>query len=127
LGTLAVILVAIVAPRLLPPSSPLVVAVLNDQSGAPAFLVTRQRNLEIAAIRPQAVATGRALELWAIAGGPPRSLGLVAATGDHRILAEGAVPRDGVLAVSLEPAGGSPTGQPTGPVLYQGKILAGSF
>jgi anti-sigma-K factor RskA len=26
------------------------------------------------------------------------------------------------LAVSLEPAGGSTTGLPTGPVLYQGKV-----
>ncbi|MFP3656579.1 anti-sigma factor, partial [Burkholderia sp. SIMBA_052] len=26
------------------------------------------------------------------------------------------------LAVSLEPHGGSPTGQPTGPVLYQGQL-----
>ena len=26
------------------------------------------------------------------------------------------------LAVSLEPAGGSPTGQPTGPILYAGKF-----
>jgi anti-sigma-K factor RskA len=32
-------------------------------------------------------------------------------------------PPGGVLAVSLEPAGGSPTGLPTGPVLYQGKVL----
>ncbi len=29
---------------------------------------------------------------------------------------------DKVLAVSLEPAGGSPTGLPTGPVLYSGTI-----
>ncbi|MFP3830860.1 anti-sigma factor, partial [Pseudomonas sp. SIMBA_021] len=28
------------------------------------------------------------------------------------------------LAVSLEPHGGSPTGQPTGPVLYQGQLAA---
>ncbi|MGH8599663.1 MAG: anti-sigma factor domain-containing protein, partial [Burkholderiales bacterium] len=27
------------------------------------------------------------------------------------------------LAVSLEPAGGSPTGLPTGPILYHGKWL----
>ena len=27
------------------------------------------------------------------------------------------------LAVSLEPAGGSPTGQPTGPVLYQVRMV----
>jgi anti-sigma-K factor RskA len=26
------------------------------------------------------------------------------------------------LAISLEPAGGSPTGLPTGPVLYTGRI-----
>jgi anti-sigma-K factor RskA len=30
-----------------------------------------------------------------------------------------------VLAVSLEPAGGSPTGQPTGPVLVTGVIAEG--
>jgi anti-sigma-K factor RskA len=29
-----------------------------------------------------------------------------------------------VLAVSVEPPGGSPTGQPTGPVVYTGKLLA---
>jgi anti-sigma-K factor RskA len=28
------------------------------------------------------------------------------------------------LAVSLEPEGGSPTGQPTGPVLYQGQLAS---
>jgi anti-sigma-K factor RskA len=67
----------------------------------------------------------RAFELWAIAGGPPRPLGLLRPAGGERlVLAAGTVPRDGVLAVSLEPAGGSPTGLPTGPVLYQGKILA---
>jgi anti-sigma-K factor RskA len=27
-----------------------------------------------------------------------------------------------MLAISLEPAGGSPTGQPTGPVLYTGRV-----
>jgi anti-sigma-K factor RskA len=29
----------------------------------------------------------------------------------------------GVLAVSLEPPSGSPTGLPTGPVLFQGKVI----
>ena len=29
----------------------------------------------------------------------------------------------GTLAGSLEPAGGSPTGQPTGPVLYQVRMV----
>ena len=29
----------------------------------------------------------------------------------------------GALAISLEPSGGSPTGLPTGPVLYSGPVL----
>jgi anti-sigma-K factor RskA len=29
---------------------------------------------------------------------------------------------DSALAVSLEPTGGSPTGQPTGPVIASGKL-----
>jgi anti-sigma-K factor RskA len=29
---------------------------------------------------------------------------------------------EAVLAVSLEPEGGSPTGQPTGPVIANGKL-----
>jgi anti-sigma-K factor RskA len=32
------------------------------------------------------------------------------------------VNREAVLAVSLEPPGGSPTGQPTGPVIANGKL-----
>jgi anti-sigma-K factor RskA len=34
------------------------------------------------------------------------------------------VNRDAVLAVSLEPPGGSPTGQPTGPVIANGKLAS---
>ena len=30
--------------------------------------------------------------------------------------------RDAILAVSLEPPGGSPTGQPTGPVIGSGRL-----
>ena len=33
-------------------------------------------------------------------------------------------PPGDLLAVSLEPAGGSPTGLPTGPVLSHGKVLS---
>jgi anti-sigma-K factor RskA len=56
----------------------------------------------------------------------PRPLGLIAKGAlsvDLGPLAARAL-ASGVLAVSLEPAGGSPTGSPTGPVLYQGRILA---
>jgi len=65
----------------------------------------------------------RALELWALPGsGVPRSLGLISASG-ATVVKKGKVLEGATgLAVSLEPAGGSPTGAPTGPVLYVGKL-----
>ena len=70
-----------------------------------------------------------ALELWALPkprsgqeSQGPRSLGLVKPDG-ATVVQRGRV-RDDVdaLALSLEPSGGSPTGKPTGPVLYVGKL-----
>jgi anti-sigma-K factor RskA len=125
LAAAAALVVYIAVPRPVPPA-PGILAVLADPSGTPSFAATRLADgrIAIAAIRAQPLAADRAFELWVIAGGPPRSLGLVgAAAGQGLVLPQGALARDGVLAVSLEPAGGSPTGAPTGPVLYQGKIL----
>ena len=67
--------------------------------------------------------TDRALELWAAAGtGAPRSLGLISASG-ATVVKKAVLPAGtDHLAVSLEPPGGSPTGAPTGPVLYVGKL-----
>ena len=65
----------------------------------------------------------RALELWAAAGtGAPRSLGLISASGASVVRKAVLPPGTDHLAVSLEPPGGSPTGAPTGPVLYVGKL-----
>ncbi|OIN48202.1 anti-sigma factor [Pseudomonas azotoformans] len=80
--------------------------------------------LTLAAIEPT-----RALELWAIpAGGKPISLGLVPVAGKGRIALnktqQALLKTPLTLAVSLEPQGGSPTGQPTGPVLYQGQLAS---
>lgn len=117
----------IALPRTLPPETPEVVAVLTDQSGAPSWIATsepRDGRISIAAIRPQPIAADRSFELWVIAGGPPRSLGLLQSGARDRLtLPASALPHDGVLAISLEPHGGSPTKAPTGPVLYQGKLL----
>ena len=58
---------------------------------------------------------GQAHELWLIVGeAAPVSLGLLGTRTEIR-LAD--VPEGAILAVSLEPEGGSPTGAPTGPVL----------
>ena len=84
------------------------------------------------AVRPlelAAVDGGRSLELWAIpVEGKPVSLGLIPRDGDGRIVLSQSQQQliriPVVLAVSLEPQGGSPTGQPTGPVLYQGPLAS---
>ena len=84
------------------------------------------------AVRPlelAAVDGGRSLELWAIpVEGKPVSLGLIPRDGDGRIVLSQSqqqlIRMPVVLAVSLEPQGGSPTGQPTGPVLYQGPLAS---
>lgn len=71
---------------------------------------------------------GRVAQLWVIAGdAPPYPLGLLAADvtvirltpADRARIAAGAT-----LAISIEPPGGSPTGQPTGPVVGTGGLSA---
>ncbi|HJV61261.1 MAG TPA: anti-sigma factor [Albitalea sp.] len=65
----------------------------------------------------------RALELWAVPPqGAPRSLGLISAQGTTIVKRGGVLRNTAALAVSLEPPGGSPTGAPTGPVLWAGKL-----
>ena len=81
--------------------------------------------LKVRPLELAAVDGGRSLELWAIpVEGKPVSLGLIPRDGDGRIVLSQSQQQliriPVVLAVSLEPQGGSPTGQPTGPVLYQG-------
>lgn len=66
---------------------------------------------------------GRALELWALpADGAPRSLGLVDAHGQTVLRRARLLDDTRAFAISVEPAGGSPTGQPTGPVVSVGQI-----
>ncbi len=72
---------------------------------------------------PVSLAAGRTLELWAVpAEGPPRSLGLISADGASVVSRNRVLKDTAALAVSLEPTGGSPTGAPTGPILYVGKL-----
>jgi anti-sigma-K factor RskA len=98
------------------------VAVLSPLSGgAPVLLATAERDgaLVVRPTAPISVPSDRDLELWALPQGEtrPRSLGVLPASG--RQLTAQLVPNTQLL-VSLEPKGGSPTGQPTGPVLYGG-------
>ena len=64
-------------------------------------------------------------ELWLIADAGPVSLGVIPKTGEVRHALPAGLPLAAgrTFAVSLEPRGGSPTGQPTGPVVSTGTVL----
>ena len=73
-------------------------------------------------------APGRDHELWIIpAGGQPISLGLIRAGEPQRLpIRRELAPhfrQRAAIALSVEPAGGSPTGGPTGPVVASGELL----
>lgn len=67
-------------------------------------------------------------ELWLIADGKPVSLGVIPKTGEarHALPAGLPVAAGRTFAVSLEPIGGSPTGQPTGPVVTTATVMQAS-
>ena len=107
------------------------VAVLQRDAASPAFIVTvdvATRSLTVRRVAAEAE-SGKSYELWLVSDRfpAPRSLGLVG-TQDFtagRVLT-GFDPdtiSNATYAVSLEPEGGSPTGQPTGPVLFAGKLI----
>ncbi len=97
---------------------PLLSAAYDPMRGAVLLTPATQRQDE-----------GKSAELWVIEGkNPPRSLGVIdikdpskhVITSDQlKGLTSGAT-----LAISIEPYGGSPTGQPTGPVVATGTLRA---
>jgi anti-sigma-K factor RskA len=81
------------------------------------------RALVLRPLNELSLSPGRALELWAVpAQGAPRSLGLVRPTGATTLLRAQLLRDTDAFAVSVEPAGGSPTGAPTGPIVSVGKL-----
>jgi anti-sigma-K factor RskA len=121
----AAILYIALSPSMMPPT---VVAVLNDDSGKPSWIVLggrRRTDVSVDAIRPIVDDPARSLELWGIAGGPPRSLGSLPRKPGEKLILQASLlpPPGGVLAISSEPPKGSPTGAPTGPVLFKGDVL----
>ena len=72
------------------------------------------------------VARGKVAQLWTIGSdGVPHSLGLLArapATLQLTAADRARIVAGAVLAISVEPTGGSPTGAPTGPVIAKGVL-----
>jgi anti-sigma-K factor RskA len=114
-----------------PRGEPVFVAVLTAPDSVPRMVVSMHNPdlLRVRMVKPWALgaAEGKSLELWVLPKeGAPRSLGIVDnAMGDTMIRITASDPRvqgANALAISLEPPGGSPTKQPTGPVLCSGMI-----
>jgi anti-sigma-K factor RskA len=105
------------------------VAVISDQTTPIWVLQAFTEELRVNTVNARPIPAANSYELWMLPGGgaPPVSLGLLPASSNallpldapaHAVLAQTAT-----LAVSLEPAGGSPTGAPTGPVLFTAPLL----
>jgi anti-sigma-K factor RskA len=113
---------------------PAYVGVVKDARGNVMFVAYARRDsneLWLKGMGMQAPPKpGMDWELWGLPdkpGMPPRSLGLVPSDANGMIKLASAA--DAVLAdyprfaVSMEPQGGSRTGAPTGPVMYQGECV----
>lgn len=118
----------LLVPRLLvQPEAPIPVAVLASSEQNGQWIVSMDkstRSLTLTPLSAAPIGEQHSLELWSIAAGEkPHSLGLLNASGPTQIaFNEVPLAKGNVLAISVEPHGGSPTGQPTGAVLYSGPL-----
>lgn len=115
-------------------TAPVYMVVISDDAEARASWVVSSRpgsdRFKIKNLRPQDLPAGRDFQLWAKLEGQPRvrPVGLIPASGE----AELALPANLIgqldqiekFGVSVEPEGGSPTGQPTTTPLYHGPLLS---
>lgn len=109
---------------------PAFMSMMSDDKNQPMAMAMGdpKKHIIIVKMMPgHSVAADRSLELWAVPKeGHPRSLGLVRADGMITLpLPDSATPQAApVLAVTLEPKGGSPKPDgPTGPVMFKGAWL----
>lgn len=101
----------------------------NGVAGWTATMDLSRKEMIVVPATPVAYAKDRSTQLWLIpAGGKPISVGVFTPDATNvlplnsSLLAQ--LGPTASLAVSVEPLGGSPTGQPTGPVVAQGSIGA---
>jgi anti-sigma-K factor RskA len=134
LGAIGVAAAAVIALAvvLTPPGPPPPLsATLMPKNGKAALMVTVDRGKDMLMVMPASLdmPAARVPELWLMMpGGTPRSLGVVSAEKPMAMKIPGelmdAIAPKVMLALSLEPVGGSPTGRPTGPVVAEGMLYS---
>lgn len=108
------------------PQQPVVLVVLNNQENAPGaiFEAFADNSVRIVPLQDFEVPEGMTLQVWTLydrAVGPV-SLGTIA-RADTTVLQGRLLPvptENQLYEITLEPAPGSPTGKPTGPILVKG-------
>ncbi|MEH2495512.1 anti-sigma-K factor RskA [Bradyrhizobium sp. AZCC 1678] len=107
------------------------VALLQRDGGSPAFILTvdaATKNFTVRKVGADAE-PGKSFELWLISDKlpQPRSLGVIGGSDftARPVLAgyDAGTINAATYAVTVEPAGGSPTGQPTSAPIYVGKLI----
>ena len=124
-------LVIVVLQPSRPPSLPSTqqVATLSSAGGKTLYVATLDPARGAVTVVPigDIETKGRSPEVWIIPpGGKPKPVGVLAISGPERLPMSAAIKADAtptaLVAVSLEPRGGSPTGSPTGPVIASGQL-----
>ena len=111
-----------------PPVGGRYVAVVDTGGREPALIAEVDTGTGIIQVRSLTaeVPAGHSLELWHVADDhEPRSLGVLQAGANAQTIRDAAStgPVNGVIAVTVEPEGGSPSGAPTGPIVYSGRLV----
>jgi anti-sigma-K factor RskA len=136
-SALATVVLAVFLATLAPTKQPpqMMVVVMSNEKSTPGMTVSwpvqakGEPKLRIRVMGHETMTPDQAWELWMVPGGDqkPVSLGLINTDVEQELR----VPRQLMpamneawgLAMSVEPRGGSPTGLPTGPVMYKGQCV----
>jgi anti-sigma-K factor RskA len=103
------------------------VAVFQKDEQSPAFLMSVDTDKRVVTVRQVAAErlADKSYQLWIAPqpGSAPQSLGVIEQQEEFTVRAtlagyDPAVINNATFGISLEPLGGSPTGQPTGPVIH---------
>jgi anti-sigma-K factor RskA len=121
----------VLVPTPAPPVSSQYVALLQKDGNSPAFILTVDagtRNFTVRKVGANAE-PGKSYELWLISEKlqRPRSLGVIGGSDftTRPVLAsyDTDTVNKATYAVTVEPEGGSPSGAPTGSVVFSGKLI----